>query len=258
MSGCGCLAIHIISASVYTNTAPRPHTNTRSINDSTLEMAQLQDLPRELLDLITTDARQSRQAYKTLANISLTCRRLRAPAQEALHRSIVLTGAGSGHGRRGLAYLVRTLIQRRDLTYGVRELCLSITWRKITHMHSCRRRNPYYGYGGDDDNSCKPYACGWDNVKDLCNGHLNKMRFFTGLKFYDPEWMRLIRQGSQPVMLGVIVACTPRIQHLDLRTTRAAIDSNTNTALSPETSSSPKYSEILVTLVPYRSLGYQG
>jgi hypothetical protein len=124
-------------------------------------MAQLKDLPREILELITDEARQSGQAYKRLPNLPLSCRRLRAPAQEALHRSVVLTRTGF-YQRRRLAYLVRTLIQCRDFAYGVRELCVSMTWCIITHMESRRRRrrNPYYGCGGDNDKSCKPYGCG--------------------------------------------------------------------------------------------------
>jgi hypothetical protein len=78
MGGCGCLAIYNTSALANINNAHRSHATTRSTNDSTLEMAQLQDLPRELLDLITTEARQQGQAYETLANLSLTCRRLRS------------------------------------------------------------------------------------------------------------------------------------------------------------------------------------
>jgi hypothetical protein len=42
------------------------------------------------------------------------------------------------------------------------------------------------------------------------------MRFFTGLKFYDPKWMSLVRQGSQLAVIGVILACTPRLQTLEL------------------------------------------
>jgi hypothetical protein len=61
-------------------------------------------------------------------------------------------------------------------------------------MPSNRHGNPHYGYGGDDDNSCKPYGCGWDKAKDLCDDYLKKMRFFTGLKFYDHEWVKLLRQ----------------------------------------------------------------
>jgi hypothetical protein len=83
-------------------------------------------------------------------------------------------------------------------------------------MPLCRSGNPHHGYGGDDDNSCKPYGCSWDKVRDLCDDHLKKMRFFTGLNFYDPEWVKLLRQGSQQAMLGVIIASTPRIQNLAL------------------------------------------
>jgi hypothetical protein len=99
MGGCGCLAIHNTSALANINNAHRPHATTRSTNDSTLETAQLQDLPRGLLDLIMTEARQLGQAYETLVNLSLTYRRLRAPAQEALHHSIVLNGIWSQRPR---------------------------------------------------------------------------------------------------------------------------------------------------------------
>jgi hypothetical protein len=171
-------------------------------------MTQLQDLSRELLDLIANEGRQFDQAYKTLANLPLASQRLRAPAQDALHCSVVVT-----RSKQQLGFLARTLIERRDLAYKVRKLSLSATWAEIKHEPSRCARRPHCGCGGE----CDPHNCGWDNVKELCGVSLKKTRFFTGLNLYDPKWMRLLRQGSQLAMCGVIVACTPQIKFLELK-----------------------------------------
>ncbi|KAJ4368383.1 hypothetical protein N0V83_006740 [Neocucurbitaria cava] len=174
-------------------------------------MATLENLPKELLDMI---ANELRPCYKSLMSLSMTCQSLRPSAQIALHRDVVITAPrfdvlndqnyDEDYCSR-LEFFVRTLLGRPDLARRVRELNISIN--NSTSVRDALRRD----YRGDSDNHVDD---GWDDIMSLCENLLETASLSTGLGFNDPLWMKRIRKGKQLAFLGVVLTCTPKLQSL--------------------------------------------
>lgn len=178
------------------------------------EMATLEHLPKEILDMI---ANEIRPCYKSLTSLSLTCQSLRPSAQIALHRDVVITAPMEFGDFNELKYdkanccshlkcFVRTLLGRPDLARKVRELDIS-----INNTPSVRDalRWDYWGHSDDDIDDDD-----WDDIMGLCENLLETANLSTGLGFNDPLWMQQTREGKQFAFLGVVLACTPRLQSL--------------------------------------------
>ncbi|KAF1847871.1 uncharacterized protein K460DRAFT_403188 [Cucurbitaria berberidis CBS 394.84] len=176
-------------------------------------MAQLQNIPRELVDMIADELRSNSRAYKALDNLSRTCQSLRLSAQKVLHQHAVIDILDfqdeEHHELRGwsrLGCFARTLLERPDLAHTVKTLNISITTRTIGHKRICWQFKEEMGYDF--------YDCDWDNITELCADFLEMTSFSTGLEFNDAMWMQDIRKGEQLAILGVVLACTPNLQTL--------------------------------------------
>lgn len=184
-------------------------------------MAQLADLPKELLDMIADEIdidTETDRPYQNLNSLSLTSQRLRTTAQEAMHRDIVLqlsdyedlgNDSDDPHatGWRLIGCLVYTLLQRPNLACMVRKLKVSITERTIGHKLRCKVQMK-------DRNEGACICCDWDNIARLCANFLKTTSFSTGPGFNNARWLSLIRVGEQLAVLGIILACTPKLQTL--------------------------------------------
>ena len=174
-------------------------------------MSEFLDLPEELLLAIVNrvqyDTSTSRQDYRDLRSIALSCLKLRPIAQEVLHTEVTIQRARSLRGLNNLAYLARTLIQRPDLALKVRTLDLGIIGNPVMHSSDCSHLiHP-------EEQDC---TCRLKGVISLCIVYLRTVITIDGLSLHNQSWVKNIREGLQLAIVGLILCITPRLESLAL------------------------------------------
>jgi hypothetical protein len=177
----------------------------------------LRHLPNELLLGIAKRVRNNdslRDAYWDLRHLALSCRELRPIAQEALLEHVNLEiEIPADAGTERPSYIVQflcLLLSRQGLARKVKTLRL----HAYTHSHdfaeSCAGTVPYHM--GDYQSSYD-----WCEVIRANEDFVRSKRLPNGSALHNAIWIKAIRRAWEPALAGILLACTPAVDTLNIQ-----------------------------------------
>jgi hypothetical protein len=150
------------------------------------------------------------QAQKDTLNLALTCRRLKDVAYEVLYRAAFIARRQRGDTVFGGSYLLRTLMRRPRLAKRIQTLAISITGvsNMVTHDSSC----PV-----SQDEALENCLCDWFQIAGRVVEYLDKNNLLDDLDATNQqEWLKGIRLGEEPAILGALLALLPSLHSLTI------------------------------------------
>jgi hypothetical protein len=154
--------------------------------------------------------RDQLQAQKDTLSLALTCHRLKDVAYEVLYHTAFIARRQRGDRVFGGSYLLRTLMRRPKLAKRVQALAISVTGvsNMVTHDSNC----PV-----SQDEALENCLCDWLQIAGRVVEYLDKKNLLDDLDALNQqEWLKGIRLGEEPAVLGALLALLPSLHSLTI------------------------------------------
>ncbi|KAH6554229.1 hypothetical protein HBI07_000530 [Parastagonospora nodorum] len=149
------------------------------------------------------------QAQHDAVGLAQTCSRLKGVVDEVLYHTAIVSARKRGDSVFGGSFLLGTLVRQPQLAPRVRILDISIIGlsNRVGHNESC----PFTT--GERLENC---LCGWLSTAGRVEEILTENDLFAGLDTLKQKWLRGIRFGKEPAILGALLACLPNLRSLTI------------------------------------------